>query len=136
MRISDWSSDVCSSDLLAGPDGRIPYPVGDVEQPVRPAVAHGDRRRGAERVAKVDRHDAVQPAEVGELGAQVGLGHTVGENSHGVSLRSRRAQYAPEPPGAGARSAGGRGVSGAELLDKTPIRGVTGGEQGRFKRHT
>src|SRR3546814_17755398 len=36
MRISDWSSDVCSSDLLAGlaPDVKIAREITDVFQPV------------------------------------------------------------------------------------------------------
>src|SRR3546814_2719186 len=33
MRISDWSSDVCSSDLLVGPDQR-PVPPPRVRRPV------------------------------------------------------------------------------------------------------
>src|SRR3546814_2669465 len=49
MRISDWSSDVCSSDLLRG----------DQHQPVEP---HGlERPRGRADVARVlgaDQHDA------------------------------------------------------------------------------
>src|SRR3546814_5224000 len=35
MRISDWSSDVCSSDLLALPDlvWQAPLPISDVPEP-------------------------------------------------------------------------------------------------------
>src|SRR3546814_17180542 len=50
MRISDWSSDVCSSDLLEVlvRSARPPEPgvVGDVQQPLRPGtvVARGPAR--------------------------------------------------------------------------------------------
>src|SRR3546814_18583161 len=48
MRISDWSSDVCSSDLVLVRSARPPEPgvVGDVQQPLRPGtvVARGPAR--------------------------------------------------------------------------------------------
>src|SRR3546814_15142360 len=48
MRISDWSSDVCSSDLVLVRSARPPEPgvVGDVLQPLRPGtvVARGPAR--------------------------------------------------------------------------------------------
>src|SRR3546814_634316 len=44
MRISDWSSDVCSSDLLPGPpDGRLPagHQVDRLRHPGRPRLCAG-----------------------------------------------------------------------------------------------
>src|SRR3546814_4245612 len=41
MRISDWSSDVCSSDLLARQRGEARDPQADWFDPVRPAALLG-----------------------------------------------------------------------------------------------
>src|SRR3546814_15399198 len=44
MRISDWSSDVCSSDLVARrPGGKAPF-----EQGARGGIAHRRRRRSGQ----------------------------------------------------------------------------------------
>src|SRR3546814_13331554 len=59
MRISDWSSDVCSSDLVAVPDHRA---VGDLDVAalgpglVQPVHAFGERLAGAEHGA-IGLHD-------------------------------------------------------------------------------
>src|SRR3546814_15863411 len=54
MRISDWSSDVCSSDLLQGylDEQGVAAVVLDEEDAVRPAEA-GLRRRAGERSRRV-----------------------------------------------------------------------------------
>src|SRR3546814_2360802 len=54
MRISDWSSDVCSSDLLAGFDGDVLILYGDV-----PLVTTATMRRMLDRL-----HEADSPAAV------------------------------------------------------------------------
>src|SRR3546814_5614759 len=46
MRISDWSSDVCSSDLLTGLNGvlpDVPVPVGQLSQPGTPRYINVQR---------------------------------------------------------------------------------------------
>src|SRR3546814_12995589 len=40
MRISDWSSDVCSSDLAAGPGGRLGAGPHAVDQRAEPRLRH------------------------------------------------------------------------------------------------
>src|SRR3546814_4270054 len=70
MRISDWSSDVCSSDLpgtVVREDGGGPVQCGDVDPPPRDGVArgvlarrersHGGRGGGGER--RLDRSASV-----------------------------------------------------------------------------
>src|SRR3546814_7863739 len=52
MRISDWSSDVCSSDLLAGPGGiGLGIGIGDMDD--RMILQFRDRTVRAERMAPV-----------------------------------------------------------------------------------
>src|SRR3546814_4395249 len=58
MRISDWSSDVCSSDLL----DRAGLPSG----PAEPALGHAARELGADSI----RGFAVRPADPGVPGEQ------------------------------------------------------------------
>src|SRR3546814_698551 len=48
MRISDWSSDVCSSDLDVAPDGKYAEPPS----PER----HAERRHGIEHTEELDAH--------------------------------------------------------------------------------
>src|SRR3546814_12346892 len=54
MRISDWSSDVCSSDLHLGGDGRT-----------------GELRRGGEHGVAVDEHDRGELDDVVDLLAEL-----------------------------------------------------------------
>src|SRR3546814_9991478 len=54
MRISDWSSDVCSSDLHLGGDGRT-----------------GELRRGGEHGVAVDEHDRSELDDVVDLLAEL-----------------------------------------------------------------
>src|SRR3546814_6636597 len=78
MRISDWSSDVCSSDLLGAGAVQLPDPAP--EQPcARPDLAAGDGRRrravqgGLAQLARhhpaLWRHRAASPARPVQLGA-------------------------------------------------------------------
>src|SRR3546814_7786586 len=59
MRISDWSSDVCSSDLLGRADeipGRGALEHGDVRRPLAVAL-FGHRRHDGDRVRARSDHD-------------------------------------------------------------------------------
>src|SRR3546814_4630447 len=60
MRISDWSSDVCSSDLLADPGLDAAAPAGEVEAPVR---LRGHDAAGAVGDAGAVQHVRHQAAE-------------------------------------------------------------------------
>src|SRR3546814_5854191 len=67
MRISDWSSDVCSSDLLIG--GRLAHRdvKGIAAQPAGDAVVAGNPRQGVRRVgdgAKASRADGNDEADL------------------------------------------------------------------------
>src|SRR3546814_2095607 len=81
MRISDWSSDVCSSDLLVL---RLPFGLGAGEQLLGAAgeATEPDRRAaiGAETADALHRDDAVQPrlvARVERVAAAKHLGHAI-----------------------------------------------------------
>src|SRR3546814_10200993 len=52
MRISDWSSDVCSSDLAVG---RVGVPVGGARRLGRARIV-GDERNGAGKCAEQGNH--------------------------------------------------------------------------------
>src|SRR3546814_10452168 len=79
MRISDWSSDVCSSDLVDGDQLAL-----DVEMPEGPAVA---RRRALQVGADlVDRALEVGGDE-GAVGAHLGAPALVGPVQHGARLQ-------------------------------------------------
>src|SRR3546814_8296025 len=85
MRISDWSSDVCSSDLAVGDRATLPKPgrapVGFVEQRVvRRRAAGGGGDIGAESIRRPADHrqqlgadrvgrglDRTRPGEIGPL---------------------------------------------------------------------
>src|SRR3546814_3627092 len=59
MRISDWSSDVCSSDLVARQGAR--RPAGDAQGPLCDhAAAHAARGRSGARYDASDLHDPGQ----------------------------------------------------------------------------
>src|SRR3546814_5568938 len=77
MRISDWSSDVCSSDLVAAPP-RIGRERGRIAEHV---AGIADRAGGLGRTADIDR--VIGPVEEFEehlvLAAAIGLG-TAGLN--------------------------------------------------------
>src|SRR3546814_2294457 len=90
MRISDWSSDVCSSDLVEAGDlaGRgAGDAVGHVGQlPRRGAKARGDIVGGLEELA-------AQRAIGGIGGEQVGGGHQAGEaGSDAVRIVAERSE--------------------------------------------
>src|SRR3546814_9781665 len=76
MRISDWSSDVCSSDLLAA---RQRILVDDVQRAV--LLRHMDTGDGAPRAADGIECLALpllQPADLGEFLVDESLQHAVG----------------------------------------------------------
>src|SRR3546814_8505346 len=70
MRISDWSSDVCSSDLQRREDGEIhpERPIGEVARP-RDLTRERLGRRLGQRAKKAER------AGIGDGGDQLRAGH-------------------------------------------------------------
>src|SRR3546814_5048189 len=87
MRISDWSSDVCSSDLMPAPYDRVPDPAADLYRVALGDPPVDDRRprdvlsievaAPAHRVDRLRRHP-VRPPEV-EHRLHVALMRFVGE---------------------------------------------------------
>src|SRR3546814_9247687 len=61
MRISDWSSDVCSSDLFECPEHVVGHDVQGLRNVVRTAALMFDEHRGAvdQDVEIVDRGEAI-----------------------------------------------------------------------------
>src|SRR3546814_13042456 len=85
MRISDWSSDVCSSDLLALGDYR--RGVGEDAQHVQRAVGNHELERAAEQEVADQHARLVAPHRVGggKAAAQVaGVDHVVMQQGGGV----------------------------------------------------
>src|SRR3546814_10651326 len=111
MRISDWSSDVCSSDLVAVVDRRQIHDVGgQPRQPDLPGAdqelgetasgqdhqARSDRRNGRRAGQARDAADALhEPAGRGRDGAQSGIGERHRSEEHTSELQSlMRISYA------------------------------------------
>src|SRR3546814_3752696 len=70
MRISDWSSDVCSSDLLAEAEaGALAHALGG-EEGVEGALHHLGRHAGA---AVGDRHHHILPGQDVVVGGGIGI---------------------------------------------------------------
>src|SRR3546814_2243237 len=65
MRISDWSSDVCSSDLLDA--------IGDIDELARLGVEHEDPDRLARAIGRGHQYDRLAVAH--EAGAQIDIVH-------------------------------------------------------------
>src|SRR3546814_9979313 len=85
MRISDWSSDVCSSDLLyhqlavGGTDFRVAGVAADAEDAEGVALLLRHHVGGADAIpgARIEAEDLGEPAQVGNLllgPAAVGVG--------------------------------------------------------------
>src|SRR3546814_10766655 len=87
MRISDWSSDVCSSDLYSS-DGR-----GTNVIIVRSPIVHGLVRRGIEDgridLQTVDSHFVEQTQAAGFRQRREGLAYRLSWLRHGVRPRKR-----------------------------------------------
>src|SRR3546814_4066533 len=77
MRISDWSSDVCSSDLREAADARVPRQDTDVAQVAR-GTRQADERQGELSRRKIGgRTDRVPPVDVlSRLSAERSEEHT------------------------------------------------------------
>src|SRR3546814_18161855 len=108
MRISDWSSDVCSSDLPAAPHGRPAAPGG------RPAiVGRSADRRGAGRA----RGPAALPGppRCREAGAERGGKHALLGGFEGGDGGSRTGAGGVWPDHEG--ESGAEGTSGKERRD-------------------
>src|SRR3546814_1048084 len=65
MRISDWSSDVCSSDLIDGPEGDQPYRALQQNEQTAEAECQGERPQQA-------------GTQLGAVAGAVGLGGEAG----------------------------------------------------------
>src|SRR3546814_20249898 len=75
MRISDWSSDVCSSDLI-GPRADVVVHQRRQQMAVFPAIDIADARVEAEAVALIG--DAQRTAPFREAGDAGGVAHVAG----------------------------------------------------------
>src|SRR3546814_18526152 len=74
MRISDWSSDVCSSDLADGGRFHIALDAGDLAGEAQ-ARQRLQAQPGVEQARRIDEGVAMQAAEARELGVfQAGNG--------------------------------------------------------------
>src|SRR3546814_18906529 len=76
MRISDWSSDVCSSDLIA---------EGDVIEADRPARRLGHRDRGGGRLDGAARLQEVEQP-LGRAGGPLDVAHHLGKGADRKSV--------------------------------------------------
>src|SRR3546814_16121248 len=112
MRISDWSSDVCSSDLLEDAEalreagGEILAPRGRVQSAV--LLEHPRLRADASQVRRVEDHDTKGVVAVGQgavVGDYVGRHPKRASVAGGVRLRAGVAEHDPPvlpEPGRGA----------------------------------
>src|SRR3546814_6483068 len=96
MRISDWSSDVCSSDLRAGALARCirdGLGVIDIQQILAPELQAPRLAGAGEPDAGVKRRHAVLPLFREEVGPGVEIGHV----AHvGVEQRARSEEHTSE----------------------------------------
>src|SRR3546814_12918990 len=85
MRISDWSSDVCSSDLARGGAGRLRQGAAHLTLGWLPALAHGpvQAQRSGTCEHEIEEHEAVEHR---------GLAHVEGKIGR-ASCRERVCQY-------------------------------------------
>src|SRR3546814_12422737 len=109
MRISDWSSDVCSSDLLRSGTGQFPLQAGEyVETPDR----HVDDRLDALLLQAIDDIG-------GNTGIDGGLGHRriglVDEHRHRAGAPAGNLETRLEDVAAGIFSMDGDAIRRAEL---------------------
>src|SRR3546814_10435035 len=83
MRISDWSSDVCSSDLADAAAGRRKNRIVDADNPAI-HVEHGTAR-----IAAVDRSVGLQVAVISPAGAGVAVDSRDDTRGHRASQPER-----------------------------------------------
>src|SRR3546814_15869318 len=95
MRISDWSSDVCSSDLLSGPGLQPGRPGDDLGPGIEenPAFGRRDQRR-AFVVGDADGEGATLPRPF-DGGDRIGGGAAGGDTQQDVVRAARRAVHLP-----------------------------------------
>src|SRR3546814_5269590 len=99
MRISDWSSDVCSSDLPADPLGGRPVDDVVLQVLVRDAGlgdrAPAHRDAGAVHALRIARHQRVPPRQAATLGEPpVGAGRRQIGRAHSELQSLMRISYA------------------------------------------
>src|SRR3546814_188936 len=98
MRISDWSSDVCSSDLVAGVAGAGPTPT-ELARSFSDAVAHhfAGRLREAQAIYRqLLRHFPNHPELLDLYGT---LRHQLGDHGHAAELVARSVARRPAAAG-------------------------------------
>src|SRR3546814_17081109 len=107
MRISDWSSDVCSSDLVAYHDAQVAR-LGDLPKTTPPGV-HAQQRDAHCLIA-----EAVEPGEAERLDRGPPVDLDVGEvvAEAGQRAGDQLAERVAQQPGLGAELAGGRVLDG------------------------
>src|SRR3546814_1484778 len=89
MRISDWSSDVCSSDLYVQIDGRVDLRIGEFHQHVVAADAKLRRAMG-DKGRDVERTDANQ-LHIGPVGGKTqSAGRFIAERGFGPDAGGRK----------------------------------------------
>src|SRR3546814_19275370 len=99
MRISDWSSDVCSSDLAAGERGDEAVQladVGDLDLAEADVDVEGIRHHAGQRVAELVENDEGEDEQPTAQGTAVGDGRSAERsvgNGCGRTCRYRGSQY-------------------------------------------
>src|SRR3546814_15214330 len=88
MRISDWSSDVCSSDLFARDQRKIGGQADD------------DREARAARMFGVEAEPDLQPVadRLAEAGTRIGAGENADQRDADLHRRQEAAGVGGEPP--------------------------------------
>src|SRR3546814_9944700 len=110
MRISDWSSDVCSSDLLGRRDRRLAEAVAaDSRSGLAPAVVDGDPGEGL--VAPAGIADGAT-ALLWSLGDQINHGRTLRTNYEQIKNKRALTQEIPWRASGRAEPSGQLVVSG------------------------
>src|SRR3546814_12048709 len=96
MRISDWSSDVCSSDLLEGRVQRRLLAVGEFQQAAEQQRAHftpGGAQRMTGFAMDIPQGHRISPRFVAKPGHAV---DTPGDPALGIAGGSETAQVTPD----------------------------------------
>src|SRR3546814_12671024 len=111
MRISDWSSDVCSSDLrvVEGWLGQADLPVGDEEHPDVPALRAEVRkaRRRLDEIAEMLGDGALDPAGAGKARVRALARLTTAEGELSAVARGTEERRVGERCGSTVRTEGG-----------------------------
>src|SRR3546814_8805113 len=109
MRISDWSSDVCSSDLIDGPEGDQPYRALQQNEQTAEAECQGERPQQA-------------GTQLGAVAGAVGLGGEAGR-AHAQKAEAPEQEAEDDAAhGHAADEAGVRQVADSRRIDRAEQR--------------